>query len=540
MKKQLSIFIILAILLTAVFGFGGAAIAAGETLDVSSTVTELLEGGSVEFKAVITAGDTDLTGYLISVGGTTVYDSDGATLVSGEPKEVSFTYDVTTEQLGTPIEFALASGGSTIATDTVTINKKELVIDIGITPSVSPSTLADAGDTITLSFAIENLGEADIDDLVVTIPEFASSDLPGGALNAGFTLAPTQSHTVKYRHTMGAAMTLHPVVTYTSGGVEQPAEALEPIELKLTDRDVNPVLTVDNENPQPGEEVTFTLTITNEGNVSYTDMKVTWDGTEMEFPSSRLRAGETKEETYKLSFTASTNVKFNVSLKDHTGDRVNVDSNEVRIELPVDSEVLQEKLLMSVKVDRPQLTSPSEINFSGYVTNTSDYTLSNVTVTDAIIGTVLDAATMAPGEKINIKKAVNIDETTTYTFILTAYDRNSKEYTKQSEPITVTVNSTVAPPTATEPPADITMDTTEDSSTDGEEGGGTNFSIGYLIALAVLGVLTVAVGIALLVVWRKGKSRGKTTAVTSGKKRPAAKRKPAAKKPSSYRDRNNF
>lgn len=216
-------------------------------------------------------------------------------------------------------------------------------------------------------------------------------------------------------------------------------KSLEPVTETPVERCVRLVLTVDNSHPEAGEEITFTLTITNDGDVSYTDMKVTWAGQEMNFPTSRLNPGDSVSATYKLSFTASTTVRFNVSMKDHKGDWRSVNSNEVRIELPVDPEALLQNVFLCVKADRTQLTSPSEINFSGYVTNTSNYTLSNVTVTEATIGTMLEAATMAPGEKINIQKALDIDATTTYEFVLRVYDRNGQAYRIASEPITVSV-----------------------------------------------------------------------------------------------------
>lgn len=536
MKKHISLFLIATMILSVFMGFGSVALADGEDLDVRSSVSELAEGGSVDFTATINPGVSGLTDYKIVCGSTVCYDSDGAPLAPGEPKEVTFTMEVTNEMLGKKIKFTLTSDGSEVASDSVTIAKKELSVKMGA--SYTAQDLVPKGGTSKFVFKIENQGEAPLENIVVTAPELND----GQPLNAPFTLPATgdTDHEFSYKHTVTAEVTVHPVVKYSVGGVEQEPISLKATEITFEERHVEPVLTVDNKTPNAGEDVTLTLTITNEGNVSYTDMEITMKGEEKEFPSSRLKPGDEKSETYTMSFTTSEEVYFTITLKDHTGNTVSVDSNHINIELPVDPEKLESKLKLTMNVDRPQLTSAGRVNFTGFISNGSEYTLSDVSLDEKNKGNVLAVSSIGPGGRQDIDWGVDINETTTYEFVLTLKDRDGKTYTVNAEPVTVTIASVGPVETPSETPADVPGP----QLTLAPKGGGIGTLGLWGIIAIVLVVLIIGVGIAMVVLWKKGQAPRKTTAakMAATKKRPAAGRRPAKRKttPKNYRDRNNF
>lgn len=526
----------IAMLAASFIGFGTVALAADEFLDVSTTTTELLEGAVVEFAGTITAGTTDLEGYKIVCNGNTCYDSGGAKLLAGETKNLSFSMEVTTAMLDNPIEFVLSDDGSAnLATDSLTIAKKVLTIILAASGTAN-KTLAAEGVLITFSFAIENQGEAIIDNIVVTAPELNDGD----PLRAAFTLEPTNNYTVVYKHTMGEEIVVNPVVTYSSGGVDQPPIVLAPIELRLEDRKVDTLLIVDNKTPSAGEEITFTLRITNNGNVKYTNMKVTMNGEEVEFPANNLNPGNDYTEDYTRSYTVSTDVVFKVTLKDHNGTTVSTSSNTISIQLPVDEADLAAKLRFAMTVDRPRLTSEGTINFSGTITNASVYHLTDISVDEESIGNVFSATELIAGANKQLNFTANINETTTYNFVLTVKDRNGKVYFVEAEPIEVTISATALPTeTGFDDAAVIDDSGTELTLNDDKKAVG---SLGVLgIVSIVLIVLILIVGAALLVLWRRGKS---SPSSSSGKKsaprRKAPVRKPVKKPTKNYRDRNNF
>ncbi len=544
MRKHISIFLIAALLLSVVFSFGSVALAADVDLSVETDVTEMTQGGSVEFTATVVNNSGELlTSYAVLNGGHVCYDFDGAPLAAGGVKEVTFDLDVTDSMLGNPINFVVKYTTATLpqtegGTDSVTIDKKVLSIKIAGSRTI-PHTNVDAGDTVTIKFTVENQGEATLDDIVVKAPNLNS----GQALNTAFSLSASQSHTFEYKHKVTAAMTIEPKISYTSGGAAQPEYALDPIEITLTSRKVVPVLTVNNKNPEAGEDVTFTLKVKNEGNVPYTDVKVTMNGEEKDFSTSKLDPNKEYEEDYTMSFEVSTEVKFTITLKDHYGEMKSVSSNTIMIELPVDPNSLNAKLKLVMNVDRPQLTSAGTINFSGYISNASEYSLTDISVDEESLGNVFSASSMAPGAKENINWTADINDTTSYQFVLTVKDRDGKAYTINAEPITVTINSTVEP-TEFEDAAEVTPMPSGFELTD-TKGAFGSLGIWAIIAI-VLVVLIIGVGIALIVLWKKGQAPKKTSAAKmSSKRKPSGGYKKSSKKRKSpgsknYRDRNNF
>ena len=90
---------------------------------------------------------------------------------------------------------------------------------------------------------------------------------------------------------------------------------------------------------------------------------------------------------------------------------------------------MESKLQFAMNVDRPQLTSVGAINFTGLITNGTDYELTNVKVDEATLGNVFSANTLAAGSKANVPFTTDINETTTYSFVLTATDKDGNTYT---------------------------------------------------------------------------------------------------------------
>lgn len=509
-------------LLTALFCFGGVAFAANVVFNITPSPSERASGGNVTFEFNVTS-DTAYPDCRIYFNNSDVSGSLG-NLNPGQTQPGSFDMNVSDSMLGQPLVFQLKSGGGEVlGTKTVVVNKKTLSIQLNASAKPSRS-LAGTNNALTLSITLENNGEADITDIVVK-----AAGLNDGKMltSAAFPLGAGKSHTVNYSFTMGSKdMTITPTIDYSANGAAQPQIALDPITITLESRQVSATVTPSTKTPQPGEEVTFTLAISNGGNVAYTDMSVMMNGQSVKFPTSKLNPGDSVSQTYTESFQVATDVVFTITLKDHTGAVRTVDSNTVTITLPVDAGTLSERLQFTMSVDRSQLTSGGVVNFTGFIHNGTDYALSAVSVDEPEFGNIFSASSLAPGQRANIEWSTNIDETTTYNFVLTFSDAEGNPYTIHADAIPVTIQS--AEPT----PTDFDDAVTLEPDTDGGLG-----TTGVLLVIAgILVLLIIGVGVALLVLWKKGKSGKK---MPPGRKRPPVSRgsKPA---PRSYRDRNNF
>jgi hypothetical protein len=538
-------------------GIPGVAHAAGSAdFSVKPKVKELAKGGDVVFEYAITnTGGTDIPDYVITYNGTPL--KSGGKILAGGTEPGEFTLKVDDSMLGQSLSFKLESSDGTSATASATVNKKTLSARLDVSFKASPDEIADAGSTVNFTFTLENNGEADITDIVVKAPNLNS----GKALKDKFSLAPGKSYSFKFPYTMTTGdITVTPKITYKANGEEQPAITKDPITVKLSVRDVNMAATVDNSSPQAGEEVTFTLTLTNNGNMAYSSLKVSMNGEEVEFPTSKLKPGETFSQTYKRSFEASTEVTFSVTMKDQNGEQRPL-SKAVQIELPVDATAVNDKLKLIMNVDRPQLTSAGSVNFTGYISNATDYDFINIQVNEASLGNVFSASMLEASGQENIEWPADVNATTTYNFVLTATDKDGNAYTINAEPITVTVQSAAPTPTNFDDAANVT----ESAEAQDTANASSDWSKFFLILAIVLVVLIVGVGAALLVLWKKGKtpgggrlSSGRPT--SSGRPAPRPSPSPAPrKKPSgsgsgtygrgpsrpsggskSYRDRNNF
>ncbi|NLT97140.1 MAG: hypothetical protein GXW96_03130, partial [Christensenellaceae bacterium] len=350
LKKHISAFLVLVLALGALLvGLPRVAKAEGVVFTVTPGKTEMASGGEVEFTFSITNNREDaLTDCQIYFGDKKV-SKDIGNVPAGSTTGDTFTMTVSTEMLGQPLEFTLKYSDGSVTART-SIKKKELSVklDVGVK---ADKTIADAGDTVTFTFNLENNGEADITGIKVV------DTVSGKTLKDKFDLARGKSYSFTHKVTMTTGdITVTPKITFTANGAEQPAITKDPIVVKLSIRDVKMSVTVDNSRPQPGEEVTFTLSLTNNGNVSYSKLKVSIAGEPVEFPSSKLTPGETFTQTYKRSFEASTAVIFSVTMVDQNGEQRALDKT-VDIQLPVAPSIVKEKLKLVMNVDRPQLTS---------------------------------------------------------------------------------------------------------------------------------------------------------------------------------------
>ena len=523
-------------MLTVFFGMGGVVQATGDvTISVDTTVDELTTGGSVSFSADIYNGtDEILTGYSVNSGEQKLKGS-GDPLAPGDATTLSFNMDVTDAMLGQPITFTVKYTTDTIleatagGSDSVTIAKKELVTDLRATCTVDQK-IVNAGDVITFTYNLENLGETTLSNILLKASELSSDTLNKDPL----TLEPGKSTEFTYDHTVKKVTTINPYIEYAADGVAQAKKTLDAIELTSEERKVEPVLTVDNKNPEAGEAVTFTLTISNLGTVPYTNMSVTYGAQDMGFVTSKLNPGDVKSDTYEMTFTTSTEVRFYVTLRDHEGETVSVGSNTISIELPVDSDALEQKLDLVITPDVSQLTAAGTVNFTGYIANNSEYILSDISVTEPTLGTIPGVSdTMEAGDRRNLTFSADISETTTYNFLLTVHDRNGDEYTVAIDPITITIAGAVVETPGYDDAANVEG---EELTLEPNSGGVGKLGIFAILAI-VLVVLILGVGVTLLVLWKKGKKPQKRSAIPVKKGVPAMKK---TKGPKNYRDRNNF
>ena len=540
---------------TIFFGSMDVARAAGDSeLKISPSTIEIAAAGPVSLKATITnyTGAPLEPGYTIRKGETQVCATGDVQIPNESSDDITFTYNVSDGEFGTLIWFAVYDAGG-IRIDAmmcqVNIIRKELSVAVGASFSVSPDELAAKDDVLELKFSVENQGEATLTNIAVKIP-----GVNGGKMlnTVEFTLVAKETKSFSYLYTVTGAASLAPVVYYkvNRSGETLTYNGITPVDITIEVRDVEMTFKVDNSTPQAGETVTFSVDVTNSGNVKYTDVKAYLNGEKVDFPSSTLDAGAHKTATYERSYLASTEVMFELVMKDHTGEIVNI-SKKLTIELPVDSSAVASGLTMEVDTGTPSITSAGTVKFTGYINNTTEYEFKNLVVTETTQNVeVYNAALLKSRNSTSFEYNMDVSETTTYNFQLTVLDSAGDPHTVDAQPVTVTVTSAIATPDYSGA-ADVTP-------TGGEEASDEKTPMNPVVIIAiVLVVLIVGVGIALFMLWRAQKTAGRGTggggrgkgtggggsrpSGTTVKKRPVTgpvkRRKPVSR---GYRDRNNF
>ncbi|TFV91762.1 DUF11 domain-containing protein, partial [Algoriphagus kandeliae] len=268
----------------------------GEEITYTITVTNT---GNVTLENV-TIVDSQ-TGLVVNVG----------TLKPGESKSVDTTYPVDQDDVdtGSVTNEATATGESPSAGDDDPTDTDEVTTLITPLPSIEmvktadKETVSEVGEVVTYTLTVTNTGNVTKTDVTV-------SDPLTGYTEVIETLAPGESVvlTTEYVVTQqdldnGEIINVATVKATTPDDTEVEDEDSESV-IAEQNASIEIVKTADREDIQGiGEEVVYTLTVTNTGNVTLTDVTVTDPLTGLDVALGTLSPGETKsvETTYTVA-----------------------------------------------------------------------------------------------------------------------------------------------------------------------------------------------------------------------------------------------
>ncbi|MFD8768638.1 DUF7507 domain-containing protein [Microbacterium oxydans] len=414
---------------------------------------------------VTNTGNVDLTAIAVTetafsgTGSPPVTSCPQTTLGSGESMTCTAGYTLTQADIdagevtntaqvtGTPPE-----GDPVSATDDAVISGSEA-------PQLSLVKTADAsgvqsptrvGDPIDYTVLVTNTGNVTLTDVAVT------DTLLGGAIAYAWpgvpgTLAPGQSVTATGTHGVTQPDIEIGAVTNTASATSRDPNGAEvPAGPQSTTTPLNqlPALALEKEAtpsfgtpPAPGELITFSFTITNDGNLQLRDVAITdrlaglsaiaytWPSDPGTLPPG---ASATATATYAITQAdIDAGVVLNSAIADGTTENgANVPSNEPDTETPI----TQAPALTLVKTADPAgITEPAEIGqpiaYSFTVTNAGNTTLTSVAITDQLAG--LPALTYTWPSADGVLRPGQ-EATATSTYLVTAADIDNGEVTNNA------------------------------------------------------------------------------------------------------------
>ena len=293
------------------------------------------------------------------------------------------------------------------------------------------------GEYIGLRFKFVNTGNVTISGLAVRDSNIAS----GAWLNSAISLAPGETRIVTYNLAMNHDVTLSPVAQYTAGGTTHTIN-FSTQKLYIIDDDVSIELEASTTTPAAGEEVTFTVRLRNNGNVPLRNLKLYNHNNELvPLKGTQLYSGNSVSVVTTATFKESDSVQFDITATDAYGTVYSHASNTIEITVPID--FASSDLTVTADPEYNKLSVPGPATFDILITNNSEYSLYDITVTDVGLDEVVSEITnMEKGERL-VRVSTEVDETREVVFAVVVHDANGNAFTVTTEdaPTTVTILS---------------------------------------------------------------------------------------------------
>lgn len=199
--------------------------------------------------------------------------------------------------------------------------------------------------------------------------------------------------------------------------------------------------TASTENAGVGEKVVLTYIVKNEGSVTLTDLTVTDDmeglgkiGTiDLLYPGD-MRQFE-KEVTIQKDVLSLPRLSY-TTLSSSASQHLELE--------PLKITLTQPKMSVTLTSDSNTITSGDNTTLTCSIVNDGTVPLTNVTVTDGALGTIVQDVTLEVGKAYSWSKLIRPMLTQNYQMTVTAKDPSGKSVAAMSNAVTITVNTVPA------------------------------------------------------------------------------------------------
>lgn len=434
---------------------------AAEPISFSLSVepASLTEPGPVTVSVrVANTGDADLTepvslqdpdGQIVASFG----DGGQALIKQGEYVTAQQTYNVTREQLSDgKLTYTLSynqvdeNGNVVVQTlaKSAEIAYTGTHVDLTVNRTIDPEVVR-RDKTVNVQYELYNAGNVEIKNIRVR----ENSSVSGTAQTVA-SLAPGERKTIQFTATMGSNdMTSAGRVTYTAGEDTQTVSLPEvTIPRANPGLELGDILTADQTAITNGETVTLTLTIKNNGNITYSNITVTDAKYGELFTNLTLGAGETLVKEKQFTLSETTAFKYTITLPDNTGTTSTVTSNEVKVSVYDPAQVLMLNLM--AETDTPTIaSSPADVAFTLTLTNNSSFEAKNVQLRHGSTN-IYTVESLKPGETVNVTRMFTVSQAGKFRFTASAKDALDNTVSFDSNEIVLTyaapvITATMAP-----------------------------------------------------------------------------------------------
>lgn len=404
--------------------------------------------------------DAVFTFLLENISGETAYDvtilfpeANGQQLVgdiaAGEALPADVAYPVTEEDLiSGAVTFSVAlsdvSGGEIVETQevSVSVTRETERPEVEFTRQIS-SRYVHAGDDLTLVYQVKNTGN-------VPLTGLALNDPLGEFSQTLETLAVGETQTFINRVQLQESSASTPTLRFASVASGQNyTKSLSSASITLAEEAIFAQLSVDKTEVNYGDSVTLTLTLTNGGNVSFTDITLSdsvlgmLENEPLSLPSGASPVVIARSCVIK----SDTTFRVHVSGNTDAGTPFAVDTDPVSVSV-IKTEGAAD-LTLSATPSARTLSEPGMVSFTLTLTNNGQSDLSRVSLKEATRGEVRLFDIIPAGAPTVKEQMYDVTENTTFQFFAEITDADGTVRTVSCDPIEITIGEGGLTPLAT-------------------------------------------------------------------------------------------
>lgn len=370
-------------------------------------------------------------------------------ILAGETASTEFSYPVTDEELSQGgITFAIASaeaaGGETTGYQEVTLplTREAEAPAVEFTRQIS-SRYVHAGDALTVAYQLKNTGNVPLANLSLSDPlgEFSASL---DALEVG------ASRTFINRVTLEQSTASAPTVTFSSAASGQSYnKSLSSASITLAEEAIFAQLSVSAGEVSYGDSVTLTLTLSNGGNVSFSDITLSDNalGVLENEPLSLPSGADPIVIVRSCVIKSNTTFQVHVTGNTDAGTPFAVDTDPVSVNV-TESEGAS-NLTLSAEPSARTLNAPGMVSFVITLTNNGQTDLSHVTLREVNRGEVRVFDVIPPGDPTVREQMYEVTEDSTFQFVAEISDSDGTVRAVSSDPIAISIRADGQAPLAT-------------------------------------------------------------------------------------------
>jgi gliding motility-associated-like protein/uncharacterized repeat protein (TIGR01451 family) len=314
-----------------------------------------------------------------------------------------YTIEQSDINAGSLTNIATASDGGTLTVSAEAEVTAEVSQDLSITKTASPETYDEVGDEITYTIVVENTGNVTLNNIDVEDPLTGlSTTIP--SLAPGDTQDFIEVYTIE-QSDINAGSLINTATASDGGTLTVSADAEVTAEVS---QDLSITKTASpNTYSSVGQEIDFTITVENSGNVTLSNITVTDPMLDLSETIPNLTPGGTQSftETYIITQADLNTGSLTNTATASDGNTINVSDN-------VTISATQSPGITITKTASPATYNSvgDVINYTIVIENTGNVVLSGVTVSDQLLDLEGSLGNLAAGESVTIEESYSITQ----------------------------------------------------------------------------------------------------------------------------------